>query len=295
MTKTPSQTLILGLLSGLSLEKTKPFFLSLEKAGYRGDVCMVAGSLDAATQAFLRSRAYPVNFVPFQRPFLRPLMARLLGCGKIFMTRAQRRRFDAQLASSYGHLHCAPFGYYRAFLAECGATYDRVMIADVRDVLFQSDPFSVPLPHPVNFLAEAAGLTIGACVSNASWIRRGFGRAVLRELADKPISCAGTVIGSRDGMLNYVETMQRIFCQKKKKRTIHQATHNYILYKQPLPGLHCLTNEDGPVLTMGYVKPEQLRFNEKGLLLNHHGQVYTTLHQYDRHPELARRLLRLLT
>lgn len=295
MSKAPSKTLILGLLSGLSLEKSKPFFLSLEKSGYRGDVCLITSGLDAATQAFIRSRAFNVNLVPFQRPYLRPVWARLIGCAKIFLARQQRRIFDEQLNPSYVHLHCAPFAYYRAFLAECGATYDQVMISDIRDVMFQSDPFSVALPPDLNFFAEDTSYTIGTCNSNAHWMRRGFGRAVLRELADKPISCSGTVLGTRDAMRNYVETMLRFFYQKKKKRTIHQATHNYILYKQPLPGLHCFSNDEGPVLTMGYVKPDKFRVNASGRLINRHGQIYTTLHQYDRHPEFAQRLMRVLT
>ncbi|MEI9865261.1 MAG: hypothetical protein WDN00_12065 [Limisphaerales bacterium] len=30
-----------------------------------------------------------------------------------------------------------PRGYYQTYLAECGKDYDRVMLADIRDILFQ--------------------------------------------------------------------------------------------------------------------------------------------------------------
>ena len=40
-----SKKLIMGLISGLSLEQIKPFFLSLEKTGYRGEICMAVSDL----------------------------------------------------------------------------------------------------------------------------------------------------------------------------------------------------------------------------------------------------------
>src|ERR1039458_6671594 len=68
-----SKKLILGLLSGLSLEQAKPFFLSLEKSGYRGDVCLFISELGSATQAFLRARG--VQLIPFPKAFLRRFSA----------------------------------------------------------------------------------------------------------------------------------------------------------------------------------------------------------------------------
>src|ERR1039458_8963438 len=68
-----SKKLILGLLSGLSLEQAKPFFLSLEKSGYRGDVCLFVRELGSATQAFLRARR--VQLIPFPKAFLQRFSA----------------------------------------------------------------------------------------------------------------------------------------------------------------------------------------------------------------------------
>ncbi|MCX6896878.1 MAG: hypothetical protein NTZ16_15595, partial [Verrucomicrobia bacterium] len=70
MTNLPAKTLILGTLVDLPLETARPFFLSLEQAGYRGDAALVCGDVGAATLAFLRARAFRVNLLPYRKPFL---------------------------------------------------------------------------------------------------------------------------------------------------------------------------------------------------------------------------------
>ena len=46
---------------------------------------------------------------------------------------------------------------------------------------------------------------------------------------------------------------------------------------------------------MAYVDPARLSFDERGRITGTGGRVINTLHQYDRHPELAARLVALLT
>jgi hypothetical protein len=48
-------------------------------------------------------------------------------------------------------------------------------------------------------------------------------------------------------------------------------------------------------LTLGYVDPAQLQFNDRGQIVSLDGRVINTLHQYDRHPELAQKLVNGLT
>jgi hypothetical protein len=88
--------------------------------------------------------------------------------------------------------------------------------------------------------------------------------------------------------------MLRLSLLKKRRQFFDQATHNFILYKQPPRALHCFSNDAGPVLTMACVNPARLHFNDSGLLVNTAGRVFNTLHQYDRHPELARQLIQAL-
>ncbi len=286
------QTLILGMAVGMKLAQLQPFFLSLEKTGYRGDVCLVVGDMEPSVLEFLRARR--VNLLPFQKSYLKHKWSHLATLARLFMKPWQRRRFDEQMLLTYIHLHCARHVHFRAFLAECGGGYSQVMMADTRDILFQRDPFDFEMPDGLSVFLEDPG-PIGANVSNSTWIREGFGEAVLNELADKRIYCSGTIFGSPAALRDYLDQVLQIYAERKPVRTIDQATENYILYKQPPKKWRAFDNDNGPVLTMTNMKPERFRFNEQGLLVNTAGRVFNTLHQYDRHPELAQQLLKTLT
>ena len=292
MTANPTRKLIMGLVANLPLEKTKPFFLSLEKAGYSGDICLFVRELDAATLAFLRARR--INLIPFRRAFLRPTHARLAGLIKLFLRPDQRTRLDELLGLSYIHLHCARHIYCHEYLTECGAGYDQVMLADIRDVVFQNDPFDFEMPEGLSVFMEDPSRTIGTCPFTSSWVRKGFGEAVVKELHHERIFCAGVIFGTATAMRDYFAQVLPLYFARKTNQSIDQGTHNYILYKQPPPKVRRFEN-DGPVLTMGYIDPARLRFNEQGLLVNAAGRVFNTVHQYDRHPEVAQRLLKVLT
>ena len=293
MTTSSSKKLILGLLSKMSLEKVMPFFLSLEKAGNRGDVCLFVSDLDAATLAFLRARR--VNLIPFNRSYLKPKWARIISLIKPFLRPWKRARLEEQLALAYLHPHCARRVYCHAYLTECGAGYEQVMLADIRDILFQNEPFDFDMPDGLSVFMEDASQTIGTCPHTSNWVKRGYGQAVVNELRGERIFCAGTIFGSPTGLCDYFAQVLKLYYGRKIADTIDQGTLNYVLYKQPPPKVHRFDNDAGPVLTMGYIDPDRLRFNEHGLVVNPAGRVFNTLHQYDRHPELAQRLLKILT
>ncbi len=278
---------------GMKLEHLKPFFLSLEKAGYRGDICLCVADLEPATLDFLRERR--VNFIPFQKAYLKHKWSRLATFAGLFMKPAQRRRFEEQMLLTYIHMHCARHIHFRNYLAECGNGYDHVMMADTRDILFQRDPFDFEIPEGLGVFMEDPSQTIGANFSNSTWIREGFGEDVLKEMADKRIYCSGTIFGSPEILRDYFDQVLQIYSERKPVRTIDQATENYILHKQPPKMWRAFDNDDGPVLTMTNMKPDQFHFNKQGLLVNAAGRVFNTLHQYDRHPEITKRLLQTLT
>jgi hypothetical protein len=292
MSEDNSKKLVLGLLSGLTLAQTKPFFLSLEKSGYRGDVAMVVCDLDTATQAFLRARG--VQMIPFRKAFLLKGVTAAARFPRFFLPRAKRELFDRQLAPAYMHPHCARHFFYESFLQECGGNYSHVMLSDVGDVLFQADPFAFDVPDGLCVFVEDRSQTIGSSSHNARAVRRGFGRAVLRELGGRPIVCAGTTIGTAAAIREHLARVIRILLEKKERKTIDQALHNFLIYKHPPAKLHCFENFAGPVLTMAAVDPARLRFNSHGQILNADGGVINTLHQYDRHPALAQKLLATL-
>ena len=293
MNRSSSRTLIMGLASRMPLAQIKPFFLSLEKAGYAGDVCLFINDLEREALDFLRDRR--VNLVPFQRAYLRPKWSRLADLLIPFLKPAQRQRLREQFALTFLHPYTARFVCYQPYLAACRPAYDHVMLADIRDIFFQRDPFAFAIPDGLSVFMEDARMTLGTCPNNAGWLRAAFGKRALRELGNKPISCSGTVIGTTAAMCDYLERMGRVLYAARSRETINQAAHNWIVHRQPPPALHCFDNDTGPVLTMHHLDPARLREDGQGRVLNTAGQIVNTLHQYDRHPALARRLTGMLT
>lgn len=278
---------------GMNPEQFAPFFISLEKTGYRGDICLCVADLAPAALDFLRARR--VNLVPFRKAYLKHKWSRLAPVCKPFMKPHQQRQFDEQILLTYLHLHCARHVYYREYLAECGGMYDQIMLADVRDILFQRDPFDFEMFDGLHVFKESVQCPIGKCYSNSTWLREGFGAGVLKQLADKPIYCAGTIFGPPAVMKNYCEQVLQIFAERRPNLTIDQATHNFIMHTRPPKMWRAFDNDTGPVLTMAKLKPDQFHFNEQGLMTNSTGRVFNTLHQYDRHLDLAPRLMQTLT
>lgn len=287
-----SKKLILGLLSGLSLEQVKPFFLSLEKAGYRGDTCMIVSDLGVATQAFLRARR--VQLVPFQKAFLRGFAASAAKFPGLVLSRRRRAMFDRQLAPAYMHPRCARYFYYQSYLQECSGTYSQMLLTDVRDVIFQADPFAFALPEGLSVFLEDRSGTIGACARNSGAMLQTFGRTALRALSDRPVVTTGITMGTTASLREQLARMTGILCEKRTRKPIDMAVHNFLVHQEPPAKLHCFENASGPVLNLGRIDPARLQFTDRGHLLAANGQPINILHQYDRHPELAQKLRNVL-
>jgi len=288
-----SKKLILGLISGLSLEQVKPFFLSLEKSGYRGETCMIVSDLGVATQAFLRARR--VQLVPFQRAFLKGFPAFVAKLPGLVLSRRRRASFDRQLAPAYMHPRCARYFFYQSCVQEFGGYYSHIMLTDVRDVLFQANPFAFEVPDGLCVFLEDRSRNLGSCEHHSRAVCQAFGRPALREMSDQPVVSTGVTLGTTASMREYLARFTSILCEKKDRRPIDQAVHNYLAHREPPATLRRYENSSGPVLTLGGLDATHLPFNDRGQIITPAGQVVNTVHQYDRQPELAQKLLKSLT
>ncbi|MCX6896877.1 MAG: hypothetical protein NTZ16_15590, partial [Verrucomicrobia bacterium] len=202
--------------------------------------------------------------------------------------------FDELLAPSFLHPNCARHFFYRNFLETCGGGYDFVMLTDVRDVLFQRDPFAFAVPDGLSVFLEDSRWTIGDCTHTANQIKRRFGGAALRAMSGRRVACAGTILGTTAAVREHLERVTRSFAGRITRKTVDQGVFNHLLHAQPPAKLTCFENFAGPVLSMARLDMAKLRFDAAGRILDDDGNVINTLHQYDRHPELAARLLQRL-
>lgn len=176
----------------------------------------------------------------------------------------------------------------RAYLLQVDATsVDTVLLTDSRDVLFQRDftahPLVVEGAHDLLLFAE--GNTIGNCRFNTRWIQI-VASNVLPALADKPILCSGTTLGSYRGIFQYLDALLAVAAQligtgRAGAVGLDQGIHNFIYYMNKLPNLsvRVLTNDDNLVNTLGYAYKG---LDNDGRIVNRSGEVSYVCHQYDR-------------
>ena len=254
--------LILGFATNYTADDLEPFVCSLRDSGYTGDVVLWVSSLDEDTKAFLRHHdiqtryCWEANFIP------------------------------AHLMLYRGFCY---YGFLRD-MENHGRRANRVLLTDVRDVVFQADPFhSAPEGELVVYLDEES-MTISSCPPTSFWLRESFGSGIVGELADFRLSCAGTVLGTWDGIIRYLLMMQlTMFDIPKKARAIEgidQGVHNFLIYRDQLGPV--TMSENGPhVLTMFHVPEDDVRIRADGRIADRDGCVSPILHQYDRHPAVA--------
>jgi hypothetical protein len=168
------------------------------------------------------------------------------------------------------------------------------MLTDVRDVLFQADPFAFEWPDGLSVFLEDRSRTLGSCELNSRAMLQAFGRAALREMSGQPIVSTGVTIGATASIREHLARVTRILCELKDRRPIDRAVYNYLAHQEPGATLHRFENTAGPVMTLGGVDPARLQFNDHGQIITPAGAIVNTLHQYDRQPELAQRLLKIL-
>jgi hypothetical protein len=110
------------------------------------------------------------------------------------------------------------------------------MLTDVRDVVFQSDPFDFDFRNQLHCFLEDARETLATQPHNRKWLQAAFGDAVMNELGASPISCAGVTIGPQELVLSFLSVMVDFLLKLPRQGTgLDQAVHNYVLQKRLVP------------------------------------------------------------
>jgi hypothetical protein len=253
--------LIMGCACGYQIDSVRPFVESLFDSGqFRGEAVIFVGAEDKALAAFLESIGVKVFSLGIEKNY--PVFP------------PKRARYFAY----FKYLHDA---------IQSGRTYRNILLSDVRDVIFQRPLFETPASE-LELYYELRSVTIGTCQFNSYWINEQFGKQALASLADRRISCCGTVSGRARGILEYLAEMQIILLTllpKVRMTNGDQGAHNYLLHNGLLPEAKVLENF-GRVATLHHVPSKHLHVNAAGHVINPDGSISEIVHQYDRHPHL---------
>jgi hypothetical protein len=257
-----NRNLVMGLTAGYNAEDLAPFLESLRGSDYSGDIALMTFNTSRATSAYLASRG--VLEVTFDSL---PLLGMSMN--------------SARMLKYLEFLRTSVLG------RENGSGYDYIMLADVRDIVFQGNPFARVDGAELYYFLET-GRTIGTCPVNSVWMAQAFGPAVLREVAGFEVSCAGTLIATPLALMEYLLWMARFIAASPlevRHSGIDQAIHNYLMAKGSIVGARIIEN-GGAVMTIRTDGPSGVTLAANGRLRNADGSFSEVVHQYDRDPVL---------
>ena len=163
-----------------------------------------------------------------------------------------------------------------------------VFLTDVRDTVFQGNPFTHTDDRSSVFYAfqEARPGTIAACGWNSGWVKDCFGASALQAVGSNVISCSGTSLATWAAARVYVDMLAaEIAVNKCERNGVDQGMHNYFVYGGQLraalgDALKLVSNEDGWVATVQSMPT--LQRNRAGAVVNSASLPYAVVHQYDR-------------
>jgi hypothetical protein len=273
------KNLILGSVMNYRFDVIKPFLSTLRLTGYLGDIVLFHSNITTRTIKHLREMG--VLPIPFDSsfPHLEPTLAKYLN-----------RWANDERIGTLG-FYCFRYLLAYCYLKEFVQKYQYIMLTDVRDVIFQKDPFNFPIGNKLCCFMEREGISLRQEPVDAWWMEQAFNRSTLERLGDNPIVCSGVTIAPPNLMTDYVERMIDLFMAApgrgwEARPGMDQAMHNYLIYNGLLPEIALYANNTSPVFTVGL--EDNISLNQSGFIVNKRGDIPNIVHQYDRHWQVAK-------
>ena len=302
MTNKNSGNVILGYTTGVPAEGLYPFLLSLKKIDFDGQVVLFC---DPKTRKALGALNLPFLSM-YKAEFVNSSLKKILKSQNLRLWKYFRKygSFSRVTKSNLTHKlfwiypwadlflapHCIRYFHYLSYLLKNRDSIRQVLLADTRDIYFQSDPFSKLSENALVLAWENEKNIIKSNEYNREWIRAGYGEIKVEELGDCRISCSGTTMGSIGKILDYLNLMvfDLVFVNQRvhKGKGIDQGVHNRLLHEGRLPEHTFSENGQGPILTLAAEDYKTIQFSHNQFL-NNDGEIIPIIHQYDRFPELS--------
>jgi hypothetical protein len=254
-----ARRLVLGAAVKFRTDQVRIFIESLRATGYAGDIVILVGLRDFALARYLRRQ----GAIPKRTWFI--------------------RRF-------HGPIHAYRFELFAQVLRSLLPRYDQVLVSDVRDVVFQSDPFAGLEGQTCQFFLEGDKRTIGNEPTNMVYMRSFLPPDQVKAIEPFRISCCGVVLGSAQAMMAYLTQMAAelaaVPLKARRKIGADTAFHNRMAHLTHAVPVELVEN-NVRVATMGIEPASTYRAEPGGLIrVAADGHLPAILHQYDRLPEI---------
>jgi len=183
------------------------------------------------------------------------------------------------------HPVMARFAAYARLLERWPNAVD-VLITDVRDVVFQGEPFGPP-PRRLEVFVENEQGVLRDHAFNMKHLSALVGEELATALADKPCICVGTIMGPREEVARFCRTLLMLAAIPRSESGgafgADQAACNLVVHLD-LVRTRIVPNFQR-VATLGMTDGATLRF-QNGRVVNPDGSVSPIIHQHDRHAHL---------
>jgi len=266
--------LILGIIDNYKYADIAPFIDSLAKINFVGKVCFFAGpNLNEDVIPNLLKKN--IDVIRYHNKFP-------------YIDNPHQNNFQSlpQPIHIYNFRH---YIYYNYILHQ-EKELKNVLLTDIRDVVFQKDPFDFPMENALYVAMEPRDSPIAIRETNYVWLYNGYGPSVVEEMKPHDISCAGTTMGPVHHIKSYLFKM---LCEINKYKDAlncaDQAAHNVLLHRNQLTPVIKLYDINTPIITVAAMHiAAAVKLNAKGLITDNCGYVVNIIHQYDRQPFLKK-------
>jgi hypothetical protein len=175
--------------------------------------------------------------------------------------------------------------------------YKSYLLADLRDVFFQSNPFEkLPSEKYLFMFTEDPAVTLDIEEHHTRMMSRLFGPDELVKFKEKKIICSGTILGTRNEMMTFLN-MFAIYLSKVQKKSPHicwemlldQVITNHICHVESVGDFMQIKDNGDIVGTIGHCITHPNHSGDMKLdgdVIYLDGKVPAIIHQYDRSPEL---------
>lgn len=282
------KNLIMGVAYGYEFEKIRPFIISLKDINFKGTIVIVADDnmvIPAVYQDCLDIRI--INEKGLRRsvllrainktlslPYIRFFVKKALGA----VSRVNEDAFLNAFIETY-HVVNARIAFYYKYLKT--NRFDNIFITDVRDVVFQADPFDEFIGG-CNVFNENEFVKISDCQWNSSWIKEGYGEGELRNIGAKEIYCVGTILADYESIMLLLAKMLKACIDWKGRMNIYgpdTGSFNYLIHNGLVDNL--VKRKNGEiVLTVSPETYDKIRITPEGVIYNNFKPA--VIHQYDR-------------
>ena len=290
------RNLVLGAVRGYNFEQLRPFVVSLQRTAFEGDLVLLWNNLSDETLNSLDKHGVKLVHFSYRgngalnswsrfwqaiRPVVRLPIGNLL-----------RRVIYKKI------LNLAFVRYIHAleFLEASASRYNQVLLTDVRDVIFQDDPFRDPLPGNITAFLEAPHMMFGCEPMNDDWIKTNYGAEMTEKVSGNRISCCGTVMGTATGIIDYLRVfIAEIMQLKSVAHGADTSVHNVLVHDVLVNKIAIAENFHGAVGTMSRGILTGFLEITNGYVSSPKRLPVPVLHQYDRNPEMAEQFVVKLT